>query len=54
MKAKTCFFDDGAWVKVERCHPSPGGRHYSRQTVGAREFMSSGVTLVLLQAPVFA
>lgn len=48
---QAAFFDDGAWVKVERCHPQAralADRHYSRQTVGARDFMASGKTLVLL------
>lgn len=51
MTTQTAFFDDGLWVQVERCHPQAralADRHYSRQTPGAREFMSSGKTLVLL------
>ncbi len=51
MIGQATFFDDGAWVKVERCHPQAralADRHYSRQTIGAREFMSNGKTFVLL------
>lgn len=38
------------WHLVRRCDPTAralADRHYSRQTVGAREFMASGKTLVL-------
>lgn len=39
------------WVHVERCHPDAralADRHYSRQTVGAGEFMPPGQTFVML------
>lgn len=45
------FAQDRRWWKVRRVHPAAralADRHYSRQTVGAVEFMSSGQTLVLL------
>ena len=41
------------WYRVERCHPAAvalADRHYSRQTVGAAEFMPPGKTLVLVDA----
>ena len=42
---------DGAWHVVSRCDPRAralADRHYSRQTVGAREFMANGRPLVML------
>lgn len=42
---------DGYWQKVRRTDPRArvlADRHYSRQTVGAPEFMANGRTLVLL------
>ena len=42
---------DGYWRKVRRTDPRAralADRHYSRQTVGARDFMASGRVLVLL------
>lgn len=39
------------WYRVQRCHPAAvalADRHYSRQTVGATEFMPPGKTLVLV------
>lgn len=42
---------DGRWHKVKRTDPRAralADRHYSRQTVGARDFMASGKTFVLL------
>jgi hypothetical protein len=39
------------WIEVDRDHPVArrlADRHYSRQTVGAREFMGPGETLVML------
>lgn len=42
---------DGYWRRVTRTDPRAralADRHYSRQTIGAREFMASGRTLVLL------
>lgn len=47
----------GYWLPVRRCDPvarALADRHYSRQTPGAREFMSSGRTLVLLGSDQFA
>lgn len=44
---------DGHWHRVKRTDPRAralADRHYSRQTVGAAEFMASGRTLVLLTA----
>lgn len=44
------LFNDGAWHRVTRCDV-PGREladdHYSRQTVGARDFTPPGRTLVL-------
>lgn len=45
------FPDDGHWHRVKRTDKRAldlADRHYSRQTVGAVEFMSNGKTLVLL------
>jgi hypothetical protein len=45
------FDDDGHWVPVTRCDVLArelADRHYSRQTVGAQEFMANGRTLVML------
>ena len=45
------FESDGYWHKVKRCDPRAralADRHYSRQTIGAAEFMASGRTLVLV------
>lgn len=42
---------DGYWRKVPRTDPRAralADRHYSRQTVGARDFMASGRVLVML------
>lgn len=42
---------DGYWRKVRRCDVRArhlADRHYSRQTVGATDFMASGRVLVLL------
>lgn len=39
------------WLEVDRDHPAAralADRHYSRQTIGAREFMPPGQTLVLV------
>lgn len=44
-------FDSGSWRRVTRCDVRArllADRHYSRQTIGARDFMSNGRTLVLL------
>lgn len=44
-------FLPGAWWAVDRCDERArrlADSHYSRQTPGARDFMSSGRTLVLL------
>ncbi len=44
-------FDLGLWRRVKRCDVRArelADRHYSRQTVGARDFMANGRTLVLL------
>jgi hypothetical protein len=44
-------FLEGRWHKVKRTDPRArvlADRHYSRQTVGARDFMANGKTLVLL------
>jgi hypothetical protein len=44
-------WSSGAWFPVKRTDPrarSLADRHYSRQTVGAVDFMASGRTLVLL------
>lgn len=41
----------GRWHQVRRDDPRAralADRHYSRQTVGAKDFMASGITLVLL------
>jgi hypothetical protein len=43
--------NEGAWVEVPRVHAAAralADRHYSRQTVGAVEFMPPGETFVLL------
>lgn len=43
-------FDDAPLIAVKRCDLESrllADRHYSRQTVGAREFMGNGRTLVL-------
>ena len=42
---------EGSWQSVARCDVRArelADRHYSRQTVGARDFMASGRTFVLL------
>lgn len=47
----TLFPFDGAWHQVRRSDPRArvlADRHYSRQTIGAVEFMASGKTFVLL------
>lgn len=41
----------GLWYRVDRCHwraRELADRHYSRQTVGARDFMSAGRVFVLV------
>lgn len=41
----------GPWVRVDKFHPEAAAladRHYSRQSVGDRQFMPPGRTLVLL------
>lgn len=51
MKALQLDLGAGRWHRVRRCHPearSLADRHYSRQTIGAVEFMPPGRTLVLL------
>jgi hypothetical protein len=51
MQAFLPFEPDGYWHPVRRCDPRAralADRHYSRQTVGAIDFMASGRTLVLL------
>lgn len=51
MTQAVLFALEGAWLKVKRSDKrarSLADRHYSRQTVGARDFMSSGRTFVLL------
>ena len=45
------LFEMGHWHQVARCDTRArrlADRHYSRQTVGAQEFMASGRTLVML------
>lgn len=45
------FPADGRWHVVSRCDVRAralADRHYSRQSVGARDFMASGRTLVML------
>lgn len=45
------LFATGAWLEVRRCDPRAvelANRHYSRQTIGARDFMPPGQTFVLL------
>lgn len=45
------YIADGYWRRVRRCDGAArrlADRHYSRQTPGARDFMASGRTLVLL------
>jgi hypothetical protein len=49
--ALSLFPFDGHWSQVTRCDVRAralADRHYSRQTVGAAEFMASGQTLVML------
>lgn len=51
MSQAALFDMGGAWRAVRRCDVRArllADRHYSRQTPGATEFMSSGRTLVLL------
>lgn len=51
MSALAIFPFEGAWHQVRRTDPRArdlADRHYSRQTIGAPEFMTNGRTLVLL------